>query len=387
MGIKYVVADAGLLLPEAGTVGLDKFEVDLWVSHNFKEMVACGDMPRVSAEDRGKTVGAGLSNLQGQYPNLWKDEILFLVRRINFVDAFTAGAGTTCGEWTRPVNNKGQKGFFKANPSTGVCPVGCYFCYLRGVPYSSNAIALNVGEYAQQIARLRKVRGRSVLPKIVNLSETGGPIEWAVQYGLQKLIQTYTDATLAAGVIPYWLTKRAIDGVDFAGAHVGISLNPSRVMKAHSPFADHPTALLSFLKIAHRQGASTVIRWGPVMAGFESEYDDLAYQVNEMGFGTGRITVDLLRYSKRHPEMMARRIYHVGGGEVVGVDSITPVDAGFEFRAHKWQESAEVQRAHLERVRGYFPNAIIAGCKLDPMYAVEWVHEGIIQSFPCACWI
>jgi DNA repair photolyase len=364
--IKKVVADAGLLLPEAGTVGLDRFDVDLWVSHSFHEMAACGDLPRVSAADRSQTVGAALFKLQGQSPNLRKDEILFLSRRKNFVGKFVKGQGTTCGEWTRPVDNQGRKGFFKANPSLGVCPVNCDFCYLRGVPFATNSIALNVGEYAAQVKRKRKVRGRSVLPKIINLSETGGPIEWAVQYGLQDLIQAYTKATLDAGVIPYWLTKKVISGVNFAGAHIGISLNPWAVMSARSPGADCPHDLLDFLDTARSQGASTVIRWGPIIPGYEREYNALAHRVQDWGFSDGRFTVDLLRYSPSHP------------------DSRQP---GFELRAHKWQESPEVQRAHLEQVREYFPNAHITGCKLDPEVAADWVREGIIQSFPCACWI
>lgn len=368
MVIKKIVADAGLLLPEAGTVGLDKFEVDLWVAHSEKERLWVADIGGafVNSENRGHDVGVVLKRFSLSSPAITKREILFLSRRKGFVGKFVKGAGTTCGEWTRPVDDKGSKGFFKANPTLGVCPVDCDFCYLRGVPFSSNSIALNVEEYAEQVARKRKVRGRLVLPKVINLSETGGPIEWAVQYGLQDLIQAYTDATLAAGVIPYWLTKRALAGVNFAGAHVGISLNPWEVMSAHSPGADCPTSLISFLKIVRKQGASTVIRWGPVMPGYDEEYDNLAYLVNETGFGNGRFTVDLLRYSPSHP------------------DSRQP---GFELRAKKFQERPEVQRAHLLQVREYFPNAHITTCKTDPRVAVEWVREGLIQSFPCACWI
>lgn len=361
--IKRIVADAGLLLPEAGTVDLEKFfPVDLWVAHDDQEAmhVEALGWEWIPATNRAEDVGLAMYRFSG----VKKKEILFLSRRVNFIGRFTAGAGTTCGEWTRPVDAKGRKGFFKASASLGVCPVRCDFCYLRGVPFGSNSIALNVGEYAAQVARPRKVRNRTVVPPVVNLSETGGLIEWATEYGLQKLVQAYTDATLNAGSIPYWLTKRPITGVNFKGAHVGISLNPWAVMSARSPGAGCPNDLLAFLYNTRDQGASTVIRWGPIVPGYEREYDELARKVYDWGFEDGRFTVDLLRYSKRHPA----------------------VEPGFEFRAHKWQEAPEVQKAHLERVRGYFPNATISCCKADPSIAVGWVRAGIIQAMPCACW-
>jgi hypothetical protein len=376
MPIKKVVADAGLLLPEAGTVDLDKFKVDLWIYHSDAEWAAWRRYA-IKRQDAGLSAGmVDSANKRGEDVGLavelfktpWgvkKNEILFLSRRVGFVGKFTQGQGTTCGEWTRPVNAKGEKGFFKANPALGVCPVRCDFCYLRGIPFASNSIALNVGEYAQQIARKRKVRNRSIVPPVINLSETGGLIEWAAEYDLQKLVQAYTDATLKAGSIPYWLTKRPITGVDFKGAHVGISLNPWAVMSARSPGAGRPNDLLAFLYNARGQGASTVIRWGPIVPGYERQYDELARKVRDWGFADGRFTVDLLRYSKRHPA----------------------IEPGFEFRAKKWQESPEVQRAHLERVRGYFPDAVITGCKLQPAVAIDWVRAGIIQAMPCACWV
>ena len=43
MRIKRVVADAGLLLPEAGTVDLDKFQVDLWLAHSEEERLRVSD--------------------------------------------------------------------------------------------------------------------------------------------------------------------------------------------------------------------------------------------------------------------------------------------------------------------------------------------------------
>lgn len=364
--IKAVVADAGLLLPEAGTVGLDKFKVDLWIYHNNKEFKALEEhtdqgMVRWTGK-RSEDVGLALALLH----HIERDEMLFLSRRVNFIGRFTAGAGTTCGEWTRPVNKRGDKGFWKANPALGVCPVQCDFCYLHGVPFGSNSLALNVGEYREQVGRLRQVRHRKVLPPIINLSETGGLLEWCARYKAPEIVQAYLDASTDAGVTPYVLTKVALDGLDLSQAHVGISLNPWQVMSSYSPGASCPNDLLGFLANAKEQGASTVVRWGPVMANYDPHYDNLAGRVYAWGLEQGRFTVDLIRFSKQH--------------------SAAAEYPGLEFRAKKWQEPAHIQRAHFQRMRAWFPNATITGCKLDPEVAVDWVREGLIQAMPCACW-
>lgn len=63
-----------------------------------------------------------------------KRQSLYLTRRggkgePNFVSPFLGGAGTTCGEWTRPMvrNADGTviKGFLKASVAVGFCPVAC----------------------------------------------------------------------------------------------------------------------------------------------------------------------------------------------------------------------------------------------------------------------
>jgi len=365
--IKAIVADAGLLLPEAGTVGLDKFKVDLWVAHSEQEEEACpSGVPAITLGNRGQTVGVAMYRLKEKDSAITKDSVLFLSRRKGFVGRFTQGQGTTCGEWTRPVNKKGDKGFFKANPALGVCPVGCDFCYLHGIPFASNSLALNVGEFREQVGRLRQVRHRRIVPPIINLSETGGLLEWCAQYKAPEIVQAYLDASVDAGVTPYVLTKRSLPGLKLGGAHVGISLNPWAVMVESSPGASCPNDLLDFLYRARDQGASTVIRWGPVMRGYGRHYDNLADRVHAFRFDRGRFTVDLIRFSKQHP---AAAEY-----------------PGLEFRAKKWQEPEWLQREHLARVRSYFPHATITGCKLDPEVAVDWVREGLIQAMPCACW-
>ena len=361
---KLIVADAGLL-PEAGTVGLDKFNVALWVAHDDAEAElagAEGNAPVIRVENRSQDVGAALARL-----GVDKARVFFLVRRVNFVSRFIAGAGTTCGEWTPVVDGKNRKGFWKVSAVSGWCPARCDFCYL--LPFMSafgyQGIALNVGEFASQVGRKRRAGKRMVKPPVVNLGETGGLLEWAHHFNAPEIVQAYLDAARQAGVIPYILTKRALPGLRLDGAHVGISLNTASVMQERSPGASTPAELLRFLDDARQQGASTVIRWGPVIAGREDEYEDLANQVHALGLGAGRFTVDLLRFSEGH--------------------EATP--PGFEYRAHKRQEPAGVQLGHLRQVREFFPNATITGCKLDPVIAADWVRQGVIQAMPCACWV
>lgn len=366
--IRKIVADAGLLDPEAGTVGLDRFEPDLWVVHSDEEArMVPSDGIYVRAKHRGYTVGVAMEVFrEGEDDSLTKDDVLFLARRQRFVKPFTSGQGTTCGEWTPVVDGKGRKGFHKASAATGWCPVRCSFCYLLNIPFIHQALALNVGEYAhaiQQSTAHRKI-------PIINLGETGGLVEWCVELNLPELLGAYLDATRQAGVIPYILTKRACplgagwDDLNWAGAHVGISLNPTEVMEKHSPGADAANALLTFLSSVRRRGASTVIRLGPIMPQNEFDYFRLFSMMRGFGFGEGRITVDLLRFSRGHPA----------------------IPEGFEFRAHKWQQPAKEQEACLEYIRESLPNAQLTVCKADPEVAIKWVRSGLIESMPCACW-
>ncbi len=367
--VKIIVADAGLLLPQAGTIGLDKFAVSLWVAHNDKEHALAASQPGqvIRAAHRGQDVGAALTHLRASRPGLSKTQVFFLSRRANFVSRFTAGAGTTCGTWTRVVDTKGRKGFWKASVASGWCPARCDFCYLRPfmAAFGYQGLALNVGGFAQQVARERRIGSKLGRVPIVNLGETGGLLEWAAHFGAPEIVQAYLDVALEGGVTPYVLTKRAVPGLRLSGAHIGVSLNAASVLAEKSPGASSPGELLGFLADAKAQGASTVIRWSPVIAERDAEYEELARDVHRLGLGSGRFTVDLLRFSDGH--------------------EATP--AGFELRAHKWQEAAEVQLGHLRRVREFFPDATITGCKLDPAAALGWVRQGVISAMPCACWV
>ncbi len=91
-----------------------------------------------------------------------KRQILCLARRggkgkPEFVDSFTKGAGTTCGEWTRPMirhkDGTVTKGFMKAAVAVGFCPVECPFCYLQ-MPYTDGmTINLNLEDLATELKK------------------------------------------------------------------------------------------------------------------------------------------------------------------------------------------------------------------------------------------
>jgi DNA repair photolyase len=372
--IKAIVADAGLLLPQAGTVGLDKFEVDLWTAHTDEEYelaVSRNEGEVMRATNHGQDIDAALDHLQDARPGLLRSQVFFLSRRADFIEPFISDPRSTCGAWTRIVGPNGGRGMWKASIATGWCPARCNFCYLLpksaalfGHCFYFQGLALNVGDFAAQVVQERQIRNKTRKVPHVNMGETGGLLEWAEYFDTPEIVQAYLDATLAGGVTPYILTKRALSGLDLAGVHVGISVNVASVMAARSPGASTPTELLDFVADAKAQGASTVVRWGPIMAGREDEYADLAQEVHRRGLGAGRITVDLLRFTDGHEAM--------------------PAD--FEYRVNLWQERAEVQLAHLRRVRDFFPQATITGCKLDASVALGWVRQGVINSMPCACW-
>jgi DNA repair photolyase len=368
--IKYIVADAGLLNPQAGTVGLEQLRVDLWVAHSDEEvdhLLAASSDYYIRAGHRGCTVGAALKALDAG-----STDVLFLMRRRKFISAFTAGAGTTCGEWT-PLVGKDKKGFWKASAAMGWCPVRCEFCYLLNIPFLHQGLALNVGEYGRAVGQERRMGQRRSKISVVNLGETGGLVEWCVELNLPELLKAYLDITREAGVTPYILTKKAApvgsgwSDIDWSGVHVGISLNPLSIMQRVSPGADPPSRLLGFLQRVKEEGASTVIRLGPLMGSW-NDYIGLVAMIHAFGLGHGRITVDLMRFSKNHP-------FRSAFGE------------GWTFRAHKWQESPDVQRRWFQQVKKVFADATITGCKLDPEYALPWLREGLIKAMPCACWL
>jgi hypothetical protein len=141
----------------------------------------------VRQKGHNETVGNAIDLFRQKFdpaadPFTAKRQSLYLTRRggkgkPNFISPFIGGAGTTCGEWTRPMvrNPDGTviKGFMKASVAVGFCPVACPYCYLN-MPYTDGMdVALNWEDLAEE---LQEKRRRYRYP--INFGETSGLVEY-----------------------------------------------------------------------------------------------------------------------------------------------------------------------------------------------------------------
>lgn len=187
-----------------------------------------------------------------------KRMILFLVRRggkgkPQFVTPFTAGQGTTCGEWTRAVwhSSDGEPlcGFIKGSPISGSCPVGCRFCYLQMLYGDHMQLALNLENLAEELAS-KKWRG---FHYPINFGETGGLVEcdewFADDAGDGSMVQFVIDACARANVTPFFLTKiRYPSYLRFNGrVQVGVSAMPEGLRRTLAPHGSPTGELVTSL--------------------------------------------------------------------------------------------------------------------------------------------
>ena len=194
-----------------------------------------------------------------------KRQSLYFTRRggkgkPSFISLFLDGAGTTCGEWTRPMvrNPDGTviKGFMKASVAVEFCPAECPYCYLN-MPYTDGMdVALNWEDLADE---LQKKWRRYRYP--INFGETSGLVEYderfAVPDGTGSMIQFIIDACADAEVTPFFLTKiRYPRYLRFDGkVQVGISLMPEPGRTWLAPNGSPVDELLDSLAWAWSVGA------------------------------------------------------------------------------------------------------------------------------------
>jgi hypothetical protein len=178
----------------------------------------------------------------------------------NFVSPFLDGAGTTCGEWTRPMvrNPDGTviKGFMKASVAVGFCPVECPYCYLN-MPYTDGMdVALNWEDLADELQKKWRCYQYPI-----NFGETSGLVEYdewfAAPDGIGSMVQFVIDACAEAEVTPFFLTKlRYPRYLRFHGkVQVGISLMPEPVRAWLAPNGSAAEELLNSLAWAWSAGA------------------------------------------------------------------------------------------------------------------------------------
>lgn len=277
----------------------------------------------VRQKGHNETIGNAISVFRQQFdstadPFTAKRQSLYLTRRggkgkPNFVSPFLDGAGTTCGEWTRPVvrNPDGTviKGFMKASVAVGFCPVECPYCYLN-MPYTEAMdVALNWEDLADE---LQKKWRRYQYP--INFGETSGLVEYdewfAKPDGTGSMIQFVIDACAAAGVTPFFLTKiRYPRYLKFNGkVQVGISLMPEPVRRWVAPNGSPAEELLDSLAWAWSVGAVDPVIRLTVIWQQKDVWPDFLKRIHErLGTSGWRLTLDILRFTPVTASIIAKR--------------------------------------------------------------------------------
>ena len=339
-----------------------------------------------------------------------KRQCLFLTRRGGkgkpvFISPFLGGAGTTCGEWTRPMlrNKDGTvvKGFMKASVAIGLCTVECPYCYL-GMPYTDGMdVALNWEDLRDELAA--KWRGYAYP---INFGETSGLVEYdewfAKTSGSGSIIQYVIDACADARVVPFFLTKiRYPRYLQFRGkVQVGISLMPEPIREWLAPNGSPADELLESLAWAWRSGAvDPVIRLTVIWNQREIYQEFLDRIVNTLGTTGWRLTLDILRFTpstasiiaKRYPEAASAFAEEISPGSGDSLAALARSARSAKEHVKKIRPPAERQaeifiwfRKQLN-ARGC-REVLLTPCKGDPDELTPLARLKIISAMPCACY-
>lgn len=359
-----------------------------------------------------KTVGNALKLYQevfGQELKAFeiKRHCLFLIRRggqgkPQFVDAFTGGAGTTCGEFTRPVMKKRDgtliKGFIKANVTAGFCPVGCPFCYLQAYQMDAMQVALNLDDLAEELS---KTWYGFAYP--INFCEVSGLIEYdewfADEYGTGSIAQSIIEACSEARVTPFLLTKiRFPKYLNFdSKVQTGISLMPEVIRVDMAPFGSPAEELLASLAETVKKGAiDPVVRLTVFYEKIE-HYPELLKMCREyLGEEGWRMTLDIMRFTpstaktiaKRYPDLSQQFASEVAPDEPEADLGELATRAGKEKKLRPTiQRQAEIYRWFRTQLNNLGCHAMdITPCKGSPQELIPLVKEGTINAMPCACY-
>lgn len=339
-----------------------------------------------------------------------KRQSLYLTRRggkgkPNFVSPFIAGAGTTCGEWTRPMvrNSDGTviKGFMKASVAVGFCPVECPYCYLN-MPYTDGMdVALNWEDLAEEL----QMKWRWYQYPI-NFGETSGLVEYdewfAEPDGTGSMIQFVIDACAAAEVTPFFLTKiRYPRYLQFHGkVQVGISLMPEPVREWLAPNGSPADELLDSLAWAWSAGAGDlVIRLTAIWQQKEVYPDFLKLVRDHLGTSGWRLTLDILRFTPVTASIIAKRYPHAAktfaseiapdGDRTLG--ELAREAKGGEEHVKKIRPPADRQAEIFMWFRQQLndlgcKDVMLTPCKGDPDELAPLARLKVINAMPCACY-
>jgi len=369
----------------------------------------------VQQKGHNETVGNAINLFRQQFdstadPFTAKRQSLYLTRRggkgkPNFISPFLGGAGTTCGEWTRPMIRKSDgtivKGFMKASVAVGFCPVECPYCYLN-MPYTDGMdVALNWEDLADE---LQKKWRRYQYP--INFGETSGLVEYdewfAESDGTGSIIQFVIDACTDAEVTPFFLTKiRYPRYLRFNGkAQVGISLMPEPVREWLAPNGSPAEDLLDGLAWAWSAGAvDPVVRLTAIWQQKEVYPDFLKLVRDRLGTTGWRLTLDILRFTPVTASIIANRYPQPAmtfANEIAPDSNKTLGELAREAKGR--EEHVKKIRPPVDRQSEIFiwfrqqlndlgcQDVMLTPCKGDPDELVPLARLKIIDSMPCACY-
>jgi DNA repair photolyase len=369
----------------------------------------------VRQKGHNETVGNAINLFRRQFdpsasPFTAKRQSLYLTRRggkgePNFVSPFLGGAGTTCGEWTRPMVRKPDgtviKGFMKASVAVGFCPVECPYCYLN-MPYTDGMdVALNWEDLADEL-RMKWRR----YPYPINFGETSGLVEYdewfASPDGTGSLIQFVIDACAEAEVTPFFLTKiRYPRYLRFHGkVQTGISLMPEPVREWLAPNGSPAEELLDSLSWAWSAGAvDPVIRLTVIWQQKEAYPDFLRLMRDHLGNTDWRLTLDILRFTPVTAAIIAKRYPKEAvtfAGEIATVAHKTLSELAREAKGN--DERVKKIRPPAERQAEIFTwfrqqlndlgckDVMLTPCKGDPGELMLLAQTKVINAMPCACY-
>lgn len=413
------------LLENRRTWGIERPLIMLAV-HSKDEMAAAkqfqsgiaGDLAQyviVQQKGHNETVGNAIKLFRQQFDSTAdaftaKRQSLYLTRRggkgkPNFVSPFLGGAGTTCGEWTRPMvrNADGTlvKGFMKASVAVGFCPVECPYCYLN-MPYTEAMdVALNWEDLADELQRKWR---RYQYP--INFGETSGLVEYdewfAEPDGTGSIIQFVIDACTAAEVTPFFLTKiRYPRYLQFDGkVQVGISLMPEQVRKWLAPNGSPADELLDGLAWAWSAGAvDPVIRLSVIWQQKDVYPNFLRLIRDRLGTTAWRMTLDILRFTPVTASIIAKRYPKPAttfASEIAPDGNRTLGELAREAKGSK--EHVKKIRPPADRQAEIFmwfrkqlndlgcKDVMLTPCKGDPDELAPLARLKVINAMPCACY-
>ena len=333
-----------------------------------------------------------------------KRHMLVLARRggqgqPQFVSPFTGGAGTTCGEWTRPVYRKPSgeviKGFLKAALAVGFCPVECPFCYLQMAYTDGMTINLNWEDLAEELKR--EWPG---FPYPINFSETSGVVEYdewfAGPNGEGSMVQFLIDACADVEVIPFLLTKiRFPPYLRYSErVQVGISAMPEEIRRTMAPHGSPTDELVRSLAAAVDAGASDPVVRLFFMWKYREAYSAMLRRLRDyLGESGWGLTLDIPRFTartlatigKRYPQLAETFATELGDGTGTLPDLIAG-NNDKKIRPSLQRQTDAYQWVRRELNQIGCQDVSITACKGNPDELRPLVHAGVIDAMPCACY-